>query len=63
MVTTVRQLRYTNCVRYFAFSAVDLLCMTPLLDKRVPVTTAWLVLRIWMEERPQDVEISCEYFE
>ena len=25
----------------------------------VPVTTAWRVLRLWMEERPSDMEGSC----
>jgi hypothetical protein len=32
-------------------------------DKLVPVTTAWRVLRFRMEERPPDMEGSCEYFE
>jgi hypothetical protein len=32
-------------------------------DKWVPVTTAWRVLRLWMEERPPVMEGSCEYFE
>jgi hypothetical protein len=32
-------------------------------DKRVPVTTAWRVLRLRMEERPPVMEGSCEYFE
>jgi hypothetical protein len=32
-------------------------------DKWVPVTTAWRVLRVQMEERPPDMEGSCEYFE
>jgi hypothetical protein len=32
-------------------------------DKWVPVTTAWLVLRLRMEKRPPDMESSCEYFE
>jgi hypothetical protein len=29
----------------------------------VPVTTAWRVLRLRMEERPPDMEGSCEYIE
>ena len=29
----------------------------------VPVTTAWRVLRLRMEERPADMEGSCEYME
>jgi hypothetical protein len=32
-------------------------------DKWVPVTTAWHVLRLRMEERPPDMEGSCDYFE
>ena len=32
-------------------------------DKSVPVTTAWSVLRLRMEERPVDMEGSCEYTE
>jgi hypothetical protein len=32
-------------------------------DKWVPVTTAWRVLRLRMEERPPVMEGSCEYFE
>jgi hypothetical protein len=32
-------------------------------DKWVPVTTAWSVLRLRMEERPPDMEGSCEYVE
>jgi hypothetical protein len=32
-------------------------------DKWVPVTTAWRVLRFRMEERPPDMEGSCEYVE
>ena len=32
-------------------------------DKWVPVTTAWRVFRLRMEERPADVEGSCEYIE
>jgi hypothetical protein len=31
--------------------------------KSVPVTTAWRVLRLRMEERPPDMEGSCEYTE
>jgi hypothetical protein len=31
--------------------------------KWVPVTTAWRVLRLWMEERPPVMEGSCEYTE
>jgi hypothetical protein len=31
--------------------------------KWVPVTTAWRVLRLRMEERPPDMEGSCEYIE
>jgi hypothetical protein len=30
-------------------------------DKSVPVTTAWRVLGLRMEERPPDMEGSCEY--
>jgi hypothetical protein len=26
-------------------------------------TTAWCILRLWMERRPQDTEGSCEYIE
>jgi hypothetical protein len=29
----------------------------------VPVTTAWCVFRLWMEEWPLDVGDSCEYIE
>jgi hypothetical protein len=25
------------------------------------LTTAWRVFRLWMEERPPDMESSCEY--
>jgi hypothetical protein len=32
-------------------------------DKWVPVTTALRVLRLRMEERPPDMEGSCEYIE
>jgi hypothetical protein len=32
-------------------------------DKWVPITTAWRVLRLRMEERPPDMEGSCEYIE
>jgi hypothetical protein len=32
-------------------------------DKWVPVTTAWCVLRLRMEERPPVMEGSCKYFE
>jgi hypothetical protein len=32
-------------------------------EKWVPVTTAWRVLRLRMEERPPDMEGSCEYIE
>jgi hypothetical protein len=32
-------------------------------DKWAPVTTAWRVLRLRMEERPPVMEGSCEYFE
>jgi hypothetical protein len=31
--------------------------------KWVPVITAWRVLRLRMEERPPDMEDSCEYIE
>jgi hypothetical protein len=31
--------------------------------KWVPVTTAWRVLRLWLEERPADMEGSREYIE
>jgi hypothetical protein len=33
------------------------------IHKSVPVTTAWRVLRLRMEERPPDMEGSCEYVE
>ena len=39
------------------------LLIVTLLDKRVPVTTAWRVLGLRMEERPPDIEGSCEYTE
>jgi hypothetical protein len=29
----------------------------------VPVPTAWRVLGLRMEERPPDMEVSCEYIE
>jgi hypothetical protein len=32
-------------------------------DKWVPVIMAWRVLRLRMEERPTDMEGSCEYIE
>ena len=32
-------------------------------DEWVPVTTAWRVLRLRMEERPADMEGSCECIE
>jgi hypothetical protein len=32
-------------------------------DKSAPVTTAWRVLGLRMEERPPDMEGSCEYIE
>jgi hypothetical protein len=32
-------------------------------DKWDPVTTAWRVLRLRMEELPPDMENSCEYIE
>jgi hypothetical protein len=32
-------------------------------DKWVPVTTAWRVLRLQMEEQLPDMEGSCEYIE
>jgi hypothetical protein len=32
-------------------------------DKWIPVTTVWRVLRLLMEERPPDMEGSCEYIE
>jgi hypothetical protein len=32
-------------------------------NKWVPVTTAWRVFRLRMEERPPDMESSCEYTE
>jgi hypothetical protein len=32
-------------------------------NKSVPVTTAWRVLRLRMEERPPDMEGNCEYIE
>ena len=35
----------------------------PYHDKSVPVTTALRVLRLRMEERPVDMEGSCEYIE
>jgi hypothetical protein len=28
-----------------------------------PVTTAWRVLKLRMEERPEDTESNCEYIE
>ena len=32
-------------------------------DRWVSITTAWRVLRLRMEERPADIELSCEYIE
>jgi hypothetical protein len=32
-------------------------------DKLVPVTTAWRVLRLRMEQRPADRKGSCKYIE
>jgi hypothetical protein len=32
-------------------------------DKWAPVTRAWRVLGLLMEERPPDMEGSCEYIE
>jgi hypothetical protein len=32
-------------------------------DKWVPVSTAWRVLRLRMEEQPPYMESSCEYIE
>jgi hypothetical protein len=29
----------------------------------IPVRTAWRVLGLRMEERPPDMEVSCEYIE
>jgi hypothetical protein len=29
----------------------------------IPVPTAWRVLGLRMEERPPDMEVSCEYIE
>jgi hypothetical protein len=29
----------------------------------IPVPTAWHVLGLRMEERPPDMEVSCEYIE
>ena len=33
------------------------------MDAWLAVTTAWRVLRFRMEERPPDMECSCEYIE
>jgi hypothetical protein len=35
----------------------------PIHDKWVPVTMVWRVLRLRMEERPPNMEGSCEYVE
>ena len=43
--------------------AMLFLFIAALLDKRVSVNTAWRVLRLRMEERPPDIEDSCEYTE
>jgi hypothetical protein len=41
-----------------------MLCVSrcPML-RGVPVPTAWRVLGLRMEERPPDMEVSCEYIE
>ena len=39
------------------------LLLSPDRDEWVPVTTAWRVHRLRMEERPADMEGSCEYIE
>jgi hypothetical protein len=41
---------YTASVLYFMLGGV-------------PVPTAWRVLGLRMEERPPDMEVSCEYIE
>jgi hypothetical protein len=43
---------------YFIF----LLGQDPMLGG-IPVSTAWRVLGLRMEERPPDMEVSCEYIE
>jgi hypothetical protein len=40
-----------------------ILCYMVFRDKWVPVTPAWRVLRLLMEEQPADMEGSCEYIE
>ena len=45
------------------FSKIKAMWPSEYHDKWVPVTTAWRVLRLRMEERPPDMEGSCEYIE
>jgi hypothetical protein len=44
---------------FFFFTLIYLLAMLG----GIPVPTAWRVLGLRMEERPPDMEVSCEYIE
>jgi hypothetical protein len=49
--------------RYVFFSTLLLPRSGNARDMSVPVTTAWRVLRLWMEKRPPDMEDNCECIE
>jgi hypothetical protein len=55
----------TRSINYALFSLVTFpfSLLIFIRDKWVPVTTAWRVLRLRMEERPVDMEGSCECIE
>jgi hypothetical protein len=53
----------TDNLNIFVWISVSVTVTLCCRDKWVPVTTAWRVLRLRMEERPADMEVSCKYTE
>jgi hypothetical protein len=49
------------------FSSTQIVIVTVIVNYSmlggIPVPTAWRVLGLRMEERPPDMEVSCEYIE
>jgi hypothetical protein len=51
------------CMLYLSLQYFHILFILKSMLRGVPVPTAWRVLGLRMEERPPDMEVSCEYIE
>jgi hypothetical protein len=52
-----------NSIKYQNDNNINIIVIIHSMLGGIPVPTAWRVLGLRMEERPPDMEVSCEYIE